>query len=237
MIKLQTYCLEPADGSTKAALSFNTEWLRMVINGEVRDKSDLLKSMGADPSLFYNHDTETGRTRVGYPLIIYHYFKKLFYITGINEGAFALEILAGQYPSDFTMKGILFRGFRKENTSDDSELGITGQLHSYQLIEWRPVHHTSRNAFMQMDMVAKVKELNLRLEKHITSQLGKYLGINFGPLRIIIIDITRVYEPVAYKMRHKYPAFDIRFTANAAFPALITLGNHQALGFGRIVPV
>jgi len=87
-----------------------------------------------------------------------------------------------------------------------------------------------------MDMAGKVTELNNRLEKHISGELGKYLGISFDALQVVITDITRVYpEPVMCK-GHEYPAFDIRFTTNVALPRLITLGNNKALGYGRVMP-
>jgi hypothetical protein len=90
---------------------------------------------------------------------------------------------------------------------------------------------------MQMDMATKVNELNIRLEKHITNELAKYLGISFDQLNCSITNITRVYEPQIYKKRYHYPAFDICFSANVALPCMITLGNHQALGFGRVLPL
>ena len=116
-------------------------------------------------------------------------------------------------------------------------MGIIGQSLTYSLIEWRPIHHTHRNSFMQMDLATKVSEFNSRLGKHITNELGKYLGIDFDQLRLIITDITKVYGPVTYKDRHKYFAYDIQFTANVSLPGMITLGNHQALGYGRVVPL
>ena len=235
MITIQTNRLEPSILANARNKSLTTEWLREGVNKLMRDNREILDADGVDTSLFYNHDPATGRTRQGYPLVIYHCINGLFYLTGINEGAFALGKLAGLYQTPFLLGGIEFSGFREEKLGSEFNLGVVGQQHTYSLIEWRPVHHTQRSAFAQLGMAAKVNELQRKLEKHLTNELGKYLKIDFKGLKLEITDITRVYEPLLYKKRHKYPAFDIRFTANGILPDMITLGNHQALGYGRVV--
>ena len=237
MIKIQTIRLEPylPVGATNEKLT--SEWLRDIINRLMRDKRDKLEEEKADISLFFNHNQETGHTRIGYPLIIYHFIDGLFYITGINEGAKSLAALAKHYKSPFSIDGVVFQGFIREKSGDDFKLETIGEMRSYSLIGWRPIHHTDLKAYLNADMITKVEELNNRLQKHITNELGKYLGISLGPLNCVITNITRVYEPSIYKKRHPYFAFDIRFSANIALPGMITLGNHQALGFGRVEPL
>ena len=236
MIKIQTYRLEPfyAKGTAKEPLT--TEWLRDAVNQLMRDKREKLEKDQADVSLFFNHIPETGHPRIGYPLIIYHYVEGLFYITGINEGVLALNSLAKYYKSPFSIDGVVFQGFHKEKSGGEFKLETTVDMRSYSLIEWRPIHHDNLTSFTQMDMATKVNELNIRLGKHITNELGKYLRISFDHLNCVIADITRYYEPTIFK-RYKYPAFDIQFSANIALPGMITLGNHQALGFGRVIPL
>lgn len=236
MIKIQTYRLEPFYAAGTARERLTTEWLRDAINLLMRNKREKLEKEQADTSLFFNHIPDTGHPRIGYPLIIYHYIEGLFYITGINEGVLAIDSLAKHYKSSFSMDGIVFQGFHKKKSDVAFKLETTAEMQSYRLIEWRPIHHDSLNAFMQMDLATKVNELNLRLEKHIVNELGKYLAIGFDQFNCVITDVTRVYEPQTYKKRFKYPAFDICFSANVALPEMITLGNHQALGFGRIEP-
>ena len=236
MIQIQTYRLEPfyPAGTTKEPLT--TEWLRDAVNQLMRDKREKLEKEKVDVSLFFNHIPETGHPRIGYPLIIYHYIDGLFYITGINEGVLAIDSLAKHYKSPFNIDCIVFQGFRKEKSGAEFKLETTADMRSYQLIEWRPIHHDNLDAFMLMDMATKVNELNISLEKHIINELGKYLAISFDQFNCVITDITRVYAPQIYKKRYHYPAFNICFSVNVALPDMITLGNHQALGFGRIEP-
>lgn len=237
MINIQTYRLEPYLAANTQHEVFSTEWLREGINKLMRTERKSLEEAGADVSLFFNHHPETGRTRIGYPLIIYHYLDGRFYITGINQGALSLSLLAAHYESPFSIDDVVFQGFKKESSYGEFDMGITSEPRLYALIKWLPLHHKDLKAFRKMDMVMKVTELNQRLEKHIDGELGKYLGISFSPLRAVITDITMVYpHPVMYK-GYEYPAFDIRFTANVTLPWLITLGNNKALGYGRVAPI
>ena len=237
MITIQTYRLEPYIAANARTEPFSTEWLREAVNKLMRDKRETLETEGADVLLFYNHDPDPRHTRIGYPLIIYHYIRGIFYITGINEGAVVLELLAKHYQSPFTIDEVIFQGFRKEKTGGEFELGPTRKPSLYTLHQWLPMHHENKKAFDKKDMVAKVIELNQRLEKHIAGELGKYLGINLEPLIAVINNINRVYHhPVIYK-GYEYPAFDIEFTANVSLPRMITLGNNKALGHGRIEPM
>ncbi len=237
MITIKNYSLEPYTAGNTPPQNLSTEWLREAVNKLMRAKQPELEADGVDTSLFYNHAPETGQTRVSYPLVIYHLINGLFYLTGINEGAFAIEKLAAQYQLPFAVDETVFKHFRNAKEGGAYSPGIVDHQHIYKLVEWRPIHHQQRNAFNQMSLVAKAAELNTRLEKHLTNELGKYLNIGFDGLKLEITDIDRVYEPVLYKNRHPYPAFDIRFRANIALPPLITLGNHQALGYGRVEPL
>lgn len=237
MIKIQTYRLEPFIAANVKVGSLSTEWFRDVINQVMRDKRETIEKEGGNVSLFFNHNSETGHTRIGYPLIIYHYINGVFYITGINEGVLSLSLLAKHYKSPFCVEGVVFQGFRKEKTNHEFNMGTIGAMQSYQLIEWRPIHHNDLTAFMQLDMITKVKELNIRLEKHIINELGKYLGVSFEQLKCTITDISQIYGQAIYKKKYRYPAYDVLFKANVELPGFITLGNHQALGFGRIVPL
>lgn len=235
MINIITYRLEPQNATRALRDEFSTEWLRAEVNKLMLPDRDALEAQGVDTSLFYNHDAATGQTRQGYPLIIYHRINGLYYLTGINQGAYAIEMLARLHQTPFSIGPVEFSGFRKENNGGEFGLGVSKAKHNYALVEWRPVHHTGRAAFMQLNMLAKVAEMQDRLTKHITGELGKYLNVSFAGLALEITHITREYEPMLYKDRHKYPAFDIRFRANALLPQMVTLGNHQALGYGRVL--
>jgi hypothetical protein len=234
MVNIQTYKLEPFLGANTNPAKLTTEWLREGVNKLMRENREALENEGADISLFFNHDPDTGTTRIGYPLIIYHYLEGVFYITGINNGAVALSLLAAHYAAPFNIDNVVFNGFMKLRPITGFELALIDTPRLYTLTEWLPLHHKDLKSYRNMDMLTKVTELNKRLQRHIVGELGKYLEINLYPLIVTITYITKVYpNPVIYK-GYEYPAYDIRFLANVSLPGMITLGNNKALGYGRV---
>ena len=234
MITLQTYYLEPFIAANAMTAPLSTHWLREAISKLIRAQRQSLGSAGADVTHFYNHNPETNHPSIRYPLVIYHFIGGRFYMVGINEGAHALSLLAERFSSPFSVDNILFQGFKKENQGGEFNLCTTPDMRTYQLTQWLPLHHKDLKTFSKKDMLSKVTEMNLKLGKHITNELGKYLRIHFDDFVATITDITRVYsEPVVYKGYH-YRAFDIRFETNVALPPFITLGNNKSLGFGRV---
>jgi len=234
MITLQTYRLEPHIAANATHERLNTEWLREAVNKLMRMERKSLEEAGADVTHFFNHSPKSKNPSIRYPLIIYHYIKGIFYITGINEGATSLSLLAKRFNTPFSINDLMFQGFELERSLVKFDLCSVSNPILYKMTEWLPVHHDFETAFSEKNMLEKVNELNKKLGIHLSGELGKYLGIDFVNLNAVITDITRVYpDPVIYK-GYKYPAYDIRFTANVLLPEMITLGNIKALGFGRV---
>lgn len=188
------------------------------------------------PCLPVNQHSESGKNRIGYPLIIYHCIDQQFYLTGINQGAEALRAIAGLYNSPFEVQDVLFNGFEKLPKGNAPEITTTTGWHDYRLIQWVPLHHEDMKAYKAMNLQQKITELNIRLEKHLVNELDKYLEIPIPGLETSITDIIKIYtEPMLYK-GYEYLSLDISFSANIALPPMITLGNIKALGYGRVVP-
>lgn len=213
-----------------------TEWLREIINKMVRKIWDKMEAFDADPSLFFNRDIKTNKTRVGYPLIIYHFIDDEFYVTGINEGAKSLETLISFYSKPFKQNGIMFSGMEKSrNNFTETEFVVVENLFNYSLIKWIPFHHSEGEFFNDLSFTQKADFLNQKLFKHLTLEFCKFLHIPSENLKVEITDLTKVYSsPVFYK-NYQYRAFDINFKTNINLPEFLTLGNIQAFGFGRVV--
>lgn len=214
-----------------------SEKLHDQINALMRDKKSELESRGVDTTVFYNHHPETGDPLQRYPLVIYHRIGNRYHLTGINQGAYALDQLAALYPGTFDTGPNTLGQFVQQTPTAQAPIGITDAPCAYKLVEWRPMPHKERNAFKKQSLTAKVASLNQRLHNHIANQLGKYLEIELGGLQVEIMNIEKVYPIALFKGKHKYQAMDIHFAANLALPGMITLGNHQSLGYGRVEPV
>ena len=237
MINITTYSLQPYFSCNVNDVFLSSEWFRESVNEKVRKNRIILESESVDISLFFNHNLDTGKNRIGYPLIIYHYFNHCFYLTGINEGANAVSLLAKNLNQPFSMDGILFDGFKPEINETEVFIGISPGTRKLALIEWIPLHYRHYPAFREMTLVEKAAELNQKLFKHISEEMGRFLGISFENLTVELTDITRVYPaPLLYK-GHEYHAFDVEFITNAVLPPYLTLGNNKSMGYGRIIPL
>lgn len=212
-----------------------TEWLRKSLSRFVKEAGQEIMNQGGDPSLFYNHLPVDGKTRIGYPLVIYHFIDGCFYITGINEGSNSLRSFAELNNKPFRVDDIQFDGLQIVHEAS-IQAGICNEENRYSLTHWLPLHHKDLKGYKEISLEEKTLVLNERLHKHIVQELGKYLEINFDGLSVRITDITFVHKPVFYK-KYEYPGLDIIFTANAILPQDFTLGNNKSLGFGRIEPL
>jgi hypothetical protein len=235
-LKITTCRLDPhvATDSEEIKKQFSTIWLRKSVCSIVSPVKRTIIEAGGDPSLFYNHVPENGKTRIGYPLIIYHYIDGTFFLTGINDGAITLASLARMRDQPFPMAGILFDKFHFTFPPLSAmSVEITPGTTSYKLCSWLPLHHTDAKKYRSLPLDRKVAVLNEHLGKHVVQEFGKYLEIPLNGIVVGITDITGVLPDVLYK-GYAYPALDIEFSANAILPAGLTLGNNKALGYGRI---
>ncbi len=230
-----TTCRLPSSFSVGKAIENGlapTEWLRKSLSRFVKQAGQDIINQGGDPSLFYNHLPIDGKTRIGYPLVIYHFIDECFYITGINDGSISLHAFADIHNKPFWIDDIRIDGLQLVHETA-LQSGICDEEKHYCLTHWLPLHHKNFKAYKETSLEEKTIILNERLRKHIDQELGKYLGINFEGLAVRITDITFVHKPVFYK-KYEYPGLDINFTANAILPQGLTLGNNKSLGFGRI---
>lgn len=234
MPTLSTYHLAPHLPLNGNAAVLSTEFFREMVNQLLRENWDMFREAKTDPSLFFNHNMETGKTRVGYPLVIYHFVKGVFYITGINEGTKAVELLAIRYSKPFGAAGLLFPGFEKTESADCEIITLPNQEFDYWLVNWIPYHYKDYKGYKNLPFAEKANELNIRLQKHLVADMAKYLKLDLDNVETQITDLVSTRpKPVSYE-GHNYYAYDIEFTANINFPKFLTLGNNKALGFGRI---
>lgn len=236
-IQIKTYQLDPYFAAGKETTACDSIWFREETNRLVRENRQILEGKKADISLFYNHNPESGRTRIGYPLIIYHRYGERFYITGINEGAWAVNCLAEILDHPFRMEDVFFDKFKLIQDDDAFLVGTVPVPKMYRLIAWIPFHHRELKAYKKLNLVEKVAGLNNKLKNHITGEMGKYLGIHFEELEAEITEFPVEYDaPVIYK-GFGYIAYDISFKTNVVLPPFLTLGNNKSMGYGRIVPL
>ena len=228
--------MHPIYTGKNSKYSLSTEWFKNIINKKVREIWDEMINQEGDPSLFFNRDIDSSETRIDYPLIIYHFIKGDFYITGIvkEKGVKSLEILASSLKNPFVEKAVKFSAIEfTQNCYSDFIIGVKEEMISYSLVKWIPFHHLITESYNNMTYIQKADFLNEKLFKHIVN-FCKKIRITTDKLQVEIMNVTNESDVLYEKYGYKYKAFDIEFKSNINLPAFITLGNMQSFGYGRV---
>jgi hypothetical protein len=210
-----------------------TDWLRKMINRIYNTNKAGLKKTGVRTELLHNHDEITSKTRISYPLIIYHYVDNRFYVTGINEGKETLKELleplnrAVEIDKNVLLKFGLVNEVQLEIKITDSEI-------HYQAIDWLPLGSAQYKNYKGITLTEKIKFLETKLLAHITKDFGKFLDIDLSGIMVKIISIDNLQRSKLPYKGQDFQPFTIDFTANVNLPDFITLGNGKAFGFGRV---
>lgn len=237
MTTISTYQLTPYLPLEETGLKLNSELFDTIVNNWMRDRKKELENEKVDTSLFYNHDPVTGKNKIGYPLIIFHYINGRFYLTGIKQGAHAVSTLASFYKIPIQEEGILFPGFK---LVEESEIEIKTRREvtfRYRLEKWIPFNVKDYDDFKEKGYSQKISQLNQKLSKHIELELARDLNLEIEGFKVEITNIIFTFpEPIIYR-NDPYFAYNIEFVSNLKLPRFLTLGNIKSLGFGRIEPL
>jgi hypothetical protein len=218
----------------------DTNWLRMAINMMMnRRKAELVKA-GVNIDLFHNHDTRRGLNISEYPKIQYQRKANQYFVTGINEGVFALEQLFIDYHPLISIDDHLVLKIGKP-ISESYDPAVTEQQYEYSLIDWLPLSDDSDKEFAKLVSLAeKSVYLEKRLMNHIVNDFCRFLnlGVDTAQVQVVITGIESLVCPTVLVEENKhtknYQPFDITFRTNLPLPAQICLGNKKTYGFGLI---
>jgi hypothetical protein len=217
-----------------------TNWLRIAINMMMnRRKAELVKA-GVNIDLFHNHDTRRGLNISEYPKIQYQRKANKYYITGINEGVFALEQLFIDCQPTVSIDDQLVLKIGKP-ISETYNPVVTEQQYEYSLIDWLPMSDDSDKEFAKLVSLAeKSVYLEKRLMNHIANDFLRFLNLEVETtqVKVVITGIESLVRPTVLVEENKhiknYQPFDITFCTNLPLPAKVCLGNKKTYGFGLV---
>lgn len=247
MITISTYQITPflAEGNSLPEQTINngTDWLREAINIIYNRSKERIKVTGALTNLFHNHDEQSGQTIPRYPLIQYQKKADRYFVTGINEGCTALEILFDGLHPEVSITDKLQIAV-KQVYSATHEVNTMGGTRTYSLTNWLPFNRENYARYKQMTTISeKIVFLEQILRNHLVKDFGHYLNLNLDN-NSILISITAIdsftNSCVQLKLNkhiHDFQPFSIAFSANLALPPNICLGNGKVFGFGLAEPV
>ena len=247
MITISVYQITPfmADGYSlpEQAINNGTNWLREAINMVYNRNKERLKVAGALTNLFHNHDEQSGQTIPRYPLIQYQKKADRYFITGINEGSVALEILFDDVRSGVSLNDWMQMALKLVHHAT-YEVNITGGPLTYSLTNWLPFNRENYARYKQMETIAeKISFLEQILQTHLVKDFGHYLDLKLDndSIRIGITGIDSFTKSCVQlkqnKHIHDFQPFNITFSANMTLPPNICLGNGKVFGFGLAEPV
>jgi hypothetical protein len=236
MITITTYQIKPflLIGETpEKYVKPGSEWIRDSIKGLMHDKSEQLKKQGVDTSLFHNHNEANSNTLPGYPKIIYHYTNGQFLVTGINEGAFALQQLFTSYRNMIDINDRLKVGISRFS-HEETDIVQTEQPIIYQIHQYLALDSKTHKQYVGVPMTEKIQMIEKTLHKHLINDLFKYMGVSLPNIQVQLVDILKLDQKLLPYKAHFYLPFNLLFSLNANLPQFVALGSGKAFGYGII---
>ena len=233
-ISLSTYRISPfvrVGEPIEPLYKPGSEWARDAVKGLMHLNSDLLKEKRVDTSLFHNHDELTSKTKPGYPLIIYHYNGGQFLVTGINEGAYAMDQLMALYHGPVVASSRLIVGFSAQPPVVH-EIEQKDHPQCYNLYNYLALNSKIHKEFEQANAMQRIVMLEDAIAKHLEKDLFKYLNIELPTPQPILLDLPIIHSALHTYKNHQYLSFNLKFSVNISLPNYLPLGNGKAMGFG-----
>lgn len=209
--------------------------------GQVQQlRGAIAEKVGYENELFHNHDnsdpTKATRYHHRYPLVQYQETNGLAQVIGLQAGAEALNRLMlqsdGKLKIDNSEAPFLIKDFRSKRL----EIGVTDQLHRYELRDWLCIRDKYRKEWEQIDRLSdRIQFLERLLANNIIS-MARGLGVRFE--RKFECYITWLGDtPKVVRRRGAYNQllFHVQWAGNIQLPSYIGLGKGASEGYGRLL--
>ncbi len=191
---------------------------------------------GIDTELFHNRweEKDFEQKHYRYPLVQYHINGRKASITGISEGAEALQLLLEYRPAKLKFDNTEheFNLFNKESQEIDNIL--LDEAVAYRIYKWLPLNPEN---FKIWNSNKRLSDKIVLLEKCLFGHIKSYLQVYSKeiPDKKIEVYLRNIgKESLVMLHKHKRLAFDLSFYSNINLPQFIGLGQSPAHGFGKI---
>lgn len=192
----------------------------------------IAEKAGLQNEWFHNHDNKREGFHYRYPLIQYAARDGHAAITGIGDGAAALESFIREYDGQFSMKGSTRKAPVAEHRYHTVPLGTTEDWHTYRLRDWIALNNKH---FAEWRTLTDLRERFALLEQAFVSHIMAFArGVGWQVERRLAAVITDYEGSRWVNCRGaELMAFDATFRVQALLPEGIGLGKAVSLGFGR----
>lgn len=211
--------------------------------GQVQQlRGAIAEKMGYENELFHNHDNsdpaQAKRYHHRYPLVQYQTKQGFAQVVGLQAGAEALNRLMLQSDGKLKMGNSEQDFLIKDFQSKRLEVGVTDQVHRYELRDWLCIRDKHRKEWEQIDrLTERIQFLERLLANNIIS-MARGLGVRFE--RKFDCYITWLGDtPKTIRRRGSYnqPVFNVQWAGNIQLPSYIGLGKGASEGYGRLLPL
>lgn len=219
-------------------------YFRKAITSLVSKLRTQLQNSGVNTDLFHNHDEITGKPINRYPLVQYKTESGYAAISGIKEGADAVQALLDllskkeneKMLNHLHLHGKSISFALLSNHEYEYNVVVSDKLKNYKISDWLPFEEERYTAWSEsLSLEHRVSLLNEALPRQISNFLT---GLNFTEeiSYTAFIDTVDKTEWLKEFNVHKL-AFDCSFWSNLELPDGIGLGQVPSIGFGKIVAI
>ncbi len=219
--------------------------LRAAIAGFAKNNiADSLAKKGLHHNLFHNHQDD-GTLIERAPLVLYHisgaeHQPKCFSITGIADGAKAVEILAAALPATATIQGRQLSFQNSEKTWQHHPFQLLDGLAFYGLYHW--VGFTNENYQWWLenplltDRIARGEKLIADHLANLLKNIGSPIDRKDIKVFFETINATERSEIAVQQGQYKRTelCMSLSFMCNLQLPTGLGIGAYTAKGYGQI---
>lgn len=246
MLKLTIYEAHPwlAPGANLAPVDVDngTGWLRKAVNMIYNRVKSTVKQKGVVTNVLHNHFEDQDKTIVRYPLVQYQRVGHRFFVTGINEGAEALEVLLEDLDRPVFINDALMLRFQVWQNFNWN-IHSTPTLLGYTLTNWLGLNNADQKYQLYCGLKSareKIAYLEEMLYNHLVKDFGKHLGLDLSGINPVITHIDSLerscHKVTTNKQARFFQPFTVGFEVNLSLPPHVCLGNGKAYGYGLVSP-
>lgn len=204
----------------------------------------MAQHVGYEHELFHNHDNSTAganKYHHRYPLLQYiRADSGEAQLLGLGEGAEALkQLLHHQLREDFVINQhkhpIKIRDIWHEA---QVPIGVTDQIHRYELRDWLCIRDKYRKEWEQLDRLSERIQFLERLLANNIISMARGLGVRFErKFECYITWLGDTPKVVRRRGAYNQPLFNVQWAGNIQLPSYIGLGKGASEGYGRLLPL
>ena len=213
---------------------------RKPVSNIITQWKDEFCNAGLATDYFHNHDEVTNNPINRYSLIQYHIENEKVTMTGINEGAEALQLFSSLLTKKDIPKDVHYKGRKnlawKDHKVDTKKQGIRllDTLAEYQITNWLPLDDEKYGLWKEMlSLQDRVTLLDEALLRHISKFLTG-VGIDYSVSYVAFVSNILATENKIKEYNFRKLPFTCTFRCNIALPEGIGIGQVPSIGFGRI---